>query len=71
MNILIFKTNIADSKQVKYVSPHLKSLNGIIKWTVDLHDCDKVLRIEANKLSPHSVESLLANAGYYCEELQD
>lgn len=36
-----------------------------------MHDCDNVLRIEAGELSARSVENLLQQAGYYCEELQD
>ena len=71
MNILVFKTNIEDSRQVKYLSPHLKALDGIIKWNVDLNDCDKVLRVETEQLQPFAVVNVLANAGYYCAELQD
>lgn len=71
MDILVFKTNIEDSKQIKYLSPHLKALNGIIKWNVDLNDCDKVLRIETEQLQPHAVVNVLVNAGYYCTELLD
>ncbi len=71
MNILVFKTNIEDIKQVRKLSPHLKNIHGILKWNVDLHDCDKVLRIEANDLPPNSVEEILQQAGYYCVELED
>jgi len=71
MNILVFKTNIEDARQVKKVSPHLSNMEGIQRWNVDLNDCDKILRVETNELLPHSIESLLQRAGYYCEELQD
>lgn len=71
MNILVFKTNIEDVKQMRKLSPHLKNIQGILKWNVDLHDCDKVLRIETDHLSPHSIEEILQNAGYYCVELED
>ncbi len=71
MNVLVFKTNIDTNKQVKYLSPHLKLLNGIINWNIDLHDCDRVLRIEAEQLQPQTVVNVLNNAGYYCAELED
>jgi len=69
MNVLVFKTNIEDTKQVKYLSPHLKLIDGIIAWNVDLHDCDKVLRVEAEQLHPNAIVAVLNNAGYYCAEL--
>jgi hypothetical protein len=71
MNVLVFKTNIEDTKQVKYLSLHLKLIDGILTWNVDLHDCDKVLRIEADKLHPNTVVNVLNSAGYFCAELQD
>ncbi len=71
MNILVFKTNVSNQTQVKRLSTHMKAMEGVIKWSVDLHDCDKVLRIEASNLLPHRVEHIVSNAGYYCKELQD
>ena len=71
MNILVFKTNIEDSKQIKYLSPHFKALDGIVKWDVDLNDCNKVLRVETEYLQPFTVVNVLANAGHFCAELQD
>lgn len=71
MNILVFKTNIEDVKQVRKLSPHLSKVQGILKWNVDLHDRDKILRIEADDLLPHSIERILKDAGYYCAELDD
>lgn len=71
MNVLVFKTNIEDTKQIKYLSPHLKLVDGILAWNVDLHDCDKVLRVEAEQLHPNTIVAVLNNAGYYCAELAD
>ncbi len=71
MNILVFKTDIEDLKQVKKVSSYLKNIRGILRWNVDLQDCDKILRVEAEALTPRSVEAVLQNAGYYCRELED
>lgn len=69
MDILVFKTNVIDRKQVRKLFPVLKVLDGIQRWNVDLHDIDKVLRIEAVSISPRSVETILQQAGYFCKEL--
>ena len=71
MNILVFKTNIRYKKHLNELVPYLNSNTGILRWNVDFHDKDKILRIEANNLHPQSVEMVLQRAGYYCEELQD
>ncbi|MBC7588978.1 MAG: hypothetical protein H7178_11540 [Chitinophagaceae bacterium] len=72
MNILVFKTNIADAKHVKKVSPYIKEIDGIQKWNIDLHDVDKVLRVVvADDLAASYIEFVVQNAGYFCSELQD
>lgn len=70
MEILVFKTNLTDSNRISDIESRLDIHPHIFKWNVDLHDCDKILRIEANDLSPKEVENILLNAGYYCEELE-
>jgi len=71
MDILIFKTNLNNPTLINQAKPVIQNMQGIQRWNVDMHDCDNVLRIEATELSPRSVENILKNAGYYCEELQD
>ena len=70
-NILVFKTNIRYRKQINEIRRHIETVPRIIKWNVDFHDIDKVLRIESFDLHPEIVESLVQKAGYYCEELKD
>lgn len=71
MEILVFKTNVQYKKNLKQAVPHLEELKGVIKWNIDFHDKDKVLRIVSNDPSPRLVENTLKNAGYACEELPD
>lgn len=71
MEVLVFKTNIRSKKNTKALMPHLNELKGIIKWNIDFHDQDKILRIVSHNLSPQSVERTLQRAGYVCEELPD
>ncbi|HVX50667.1 MAG TPA: hypothetical protein VHB48_10945 [Chitinophagaceae bacterium] len=70
MEVLVFKTNVENNKQVSTLLPVLKTLQGILRWNVDLQDIDKVLRIEAISLSPRMIESALQQAGYFCKELE-
>ncbi len=71
MQILVFKTNLSDRRLVNAVEPHLENVEGILKWNVDLHDKDNILRIETEDVSPRHIEQQLKDAGYYCEELAD
>jgi len=71
MEILVFKTNLRYKKNVNQVMPRLNELKGVIKWNVDFHDKDKILRIVSDDLSPRLIENTLKNAGYACEELPD
>ena len=71
MKISVFKTNIQYKKQVRKISPLLNSISDINRWNIDLHDCDKVLRIEADKHLFKEITNLIKQAGYHCEELTD
>ena len=70
MPILVFKTNLRSRKRIKEVAPHIENIRGIIKWNVDLHDSDKVLRVECGDTTADAITRPLQKAGYYCEELQ-
>lgn len=71
MEVLVFKTNLRYRKNAKELIPHLNQLKGIIKWNIDFHDRDRILRIVSHDLSPQIIEHALKTAGYVCEELQD
>lgn len=70
MEILVFKTNLTDAKRISDIKSDLDIHPHIIEWNVDIHDCDNILRIVSNNVSPETIEKLLFNAGYYCEELE-
>jgi len=71
MDILVFVTNVADTKAVSKVKPLLTALPAIKDWNFDLEDCDRILRIVSNRLSPRKVELMLQTAGFDCYELGD
>jgi hypothetical protein len=69
VEILVFKTNLSNSKRINDVESLLDVHPHIIKWNVDLDDCDNVLRIVSRNIAGAEIENILLNAGYYCEEL--
>ncbi len=70
MEILVFKTNLTSRTRIREVGTCLDDHPDIHQWNVDLHDCDKVLRVVSARIEPAEVESLLLSAGFYCEELK-
>jgi len=70
MDILIFTTSVEKPEQVNKVKPLLTSVPDIKGCNFDLEDCDNILRIEANDISPRYIESLLQKAGFNCRELE-
>ncbi len=70
MDILIFVTSVEKPEQVSEVVPLLTAVPAISRWNFDLEDCDNILRIESNDVSPRYIESLLNAAGFDCRELE-
>lgn len=70
MEVLVFKTNVSRRIQVNKVKTLLETIPAINKWNFDLEDCDNILRIVANDLSPQEIEFVLQTAGIDCQELK-
>ena len=71
MEILVFKTDIHNNTEVEAISPILETLPMVSRWNVDLHDVDKILRIESAEACARNIEAVLQKAGFYCQELED
>ncbi len=72
MELLVFETNIKSKKKVKSLKPLFNTHSDILKWSVDLEDVDKVLRIEATpNLSEKEVMNLIRIHGFYIKPLPD
>jgi len=41
------------------------------EWNFDLEDCDKILRVETEKVTPETVITLLKSQGFECSELSE
>jgi len=70
MDVLIFVTSVEKPEQVSEVKPLLTAVPAINQWNFDLEDCDNILRVESNNISPRYIESLLHTAGFDCRELE-
>ena len=71
MHILIFKTNIRFSKEIKRVEEVFKYIPNVLSWHVDREDVDKVLRIESVTNNKEEIINLIKQEGYVCEELMN
>lgn len=71
IQVLVFKTNLVSARDIHRISPLIGETPGVIRWNVDQHDIDNVLRIETAWLSPEDIIRVVTRAGYLCEELPD
>lgn len=59
------------SQELRRIEPLLNSLLNVSeKWNLDLEDCDRVLRIEAESVQANCVIENLTRAGVLCSELE-
>ena len=70
MDVLVFATSVTQKRQLSRVQNLLTKEPAIAQWNFDLDDCDNILRIEANDVSPRYIETLLQKAGIQCQELE-
>ena len=68
--IEVFKTNIQKVSQAKKLIGLLMQHFPGSKINVDLHDCDKVLRIEGHNFLPAKVMMLVKENGFMCSVLE-
>lgn len=71
MEVLIFKTNVSKQSEVSSLQNLLNRFAHIIQVSVDLEDCDKVLRIVGNNPSPTQIQLLVSSLGLNCSEMED
>ena len=72
MKILIFKTDIHNDRKVSLVSTVFDTHPDIFRWSIDLEDIDKVLKIRATEdLTENEIVQLVRPIGLYCEALPD
>jgi hypothetical protein len=67
--VLVFQTDLYTKREVGEITPLLDSLSGLKKWTVDLDDCDYVLRVEGTEITDDMIVSTIEKAGFTAEVL--
>ena len=67
--VLVFRTTVNTRGQVLLLTPALSELLGNARWTFDLEDRDRVLRVEHAPSVRDGVIALLHRKGFMCAEL--
>jgi hypothetical protein len=69
-SIELFKTNVDESKTAQDIIGMLQQTFPGCRISIDLHDCDKVLRLEGMQISKERVKELVQQHGFFCNELE-
>lgn len=67
--IFVFKTSVKTKKQIIALKPQIDNILPKARWSFDLEDCDKILRIESEENIAREIQQLLTIHSFYCEEL--
>jgi hypothetical protein len=69
-NVEVFKTNVPDITAAKIALQRLAQQFPGHRINFDLHDCDRILRIEGAKISESLVIATMKQLNHYCETLE-
>lgn len=67
--IEVFKTNVDNHEDAHQIIDALSKLLNSIRVTIDLEDCDRVLRVEGKAFAAEEVITVLHLHGFDCELL--
>jgi hypothetical protein len=70
-DLFIFRTNIPNKMEFLRVKHSLSESYPVLGCTIDLEDCDKVLRVECENIPVEAIVKEIARQGFHCEELAD
>ena len=65
----VFKTSVRTKKQAKGMLTVLSKTYPGFKINFDLHDCDKILRVQGQGIQTQKIRSFINAYGYQCEIL--
>lgn len=72
MKLFILKTDIKTKKQINQLKPVLEKQTNISRWTIDMEDRDRVLKVETlNDSEEAEMIRLIQEQGFYCESLPE
>jgi len=65
----VFKTNVQHHELAEQLVSILRARFSFYKINFDLHDCDKILRVEGEQICVETIIKILSNHGLQCEVL--
>lgn len=65
----VFSTNLQTPEEVEDISITLNGLKGIVDWSVDLEDWEKVLRVEGTGIQAREIKSRLRSHNVLIREM--
>jgi copper chaperone len=64
-----FKTSINCNGCLSKVTPTINKIDGIIEWSVDLADKDKILTVVAENVEAIEIIQKISQTGFVAEEI--
>ena len=64
--VSIFKTSIGSKEDLRSIGPFLNAVALDMHWTVDIDDCDRILRVESGVAETDEIALLLNSHGFLC-----
>ena len=65
----VFKTNVEEPMQAQQLVALLQQHFPGGRINFDLQDCDRVLRVEKQHITPEKIIELMHRQGYFCQVL--
>ncbi|MCX2682052.1 hypothetical protein OOZ15_19025 [Galbibacter sp. EGI 63066] len=69
MILEIFKTNVLSEKQSIWLLKVLQLYFSDCIMNFDLEDCDRILRVEANREIADQITAVMVSNGFFCERI--
>lgn len=69
LTCLVYRTNLQTPEDVDRISDAMNAIDGVIDWSVDLEDWEKVLRIEGVDLDTSAIRKVLFDQNVMISEM--
>lgn len=70
LTVEVFKTDVQEDDQARALVTLLSQLLPDCYINFDLDDCDKILRVEGERIIADEIEKLVTENGFNCECLE-
>ena len=69
--IEVFVTNVNTESEAEVILSKLRKKFSELDFSLDLEDCDKVLRVEGFRLNVEEIQTLLKINGFACDVMKE